>query len=177
MSPFQIVRFVNGPCNGGTKNGTCFTSAECSAVGGTNAGSCANGFGVCCTSERVKFPWVFHRSSFVLFSSIYSHHRLRRHFNAELHLLRQQRGRGGVVLSADMPVREQHLPGSETTPQFPIQVKLLIPKKIRLDFTSFTIAGPSTLTNSVTNTKNGVVSATATAGVTQVRTKMNIQSL
>ncbi len=33
------------------------------------------------------------------------------------------------MLSADMPVREQHLPGSETTPQFHIQVKLLILKK------------------------------------------------
>ncbi len=33
------------------RNGTCFTEAECSSRGGTNAGSCASGFGVCCVSK------------------------------------------------------------------------------------------------------------------------------
>jgi len=33
----------------GSKNGTCYTAEECSNKGGTNAGSCASGFGVCCT--------------------------------------------------------------------------------------------------------------------------------
>merc|ERR1711981_479035 len=48
---FQIVRFPNDPCAvvGGPKNGTCYTAEECSSKGGTNAGSCAQGFGVCCT--------------------------------------------------------------------------------------------------------------------------------
>lgn len=48
---FQVVRFPNDPCtvSGGSKNGTCYTSEECSNKGGTNAGSCAQGFGVCCT--------------------------------------------------------------------------------------------------------------------------------
>jgi len=48
---FQVVRFPNDPCviSGGTKNGTCYTTEECSNKGGTNGGSCASGFGVCCT--------------------------------------------------------------------------------------------------------------------------------
>merc|ERR1711936_1233074 len=48
---FQVVRFPNDPCAvvGGSKNGTCYTVEECSNKGGTNAGSCAQGFGVCCT--------------------------------------------------------------------------------------------------------------------------------
>lgn len=48
---FQVVRFPNTGCviSGGTKNGTCYTAEECSNKGGTNGGSCASGFGVCCT--------------------------------------------------------------------------------------------------------------------------------
>jgi len=47
---FQVVRFPNDICviSGGTKNGTCYTAEECSNKGGTNGGSCASGFGVCC---------------------------------------------------------------------------------------------------------------------------------
>ena len=29
-------------------------SEECSNKGGTNAGSCAQGFGVCCTCKRIQ---------------------------------------------------------------------------------------------------------------------------
>jgi hypothetical protein len=48
---FQVVKFPNDPCSvtGGSKNGTCYTAEECSNKGGVNAGSCASGFGVCCT--------------------------------------------------------------------------------------------------------------------------------
>jgi len=47
---FQLIRFPNQPCNtGGSKNGTCYTSEECSSRGGSSIGSCASGFGVCCT--------------------------------------------------------------------------------------------------------------------------------
>jgi len=50
ISSFQIVRFPNDGCVGsGTRNGTCYTTQECSDKGGTSAGSCADGFGVCCT--------------------------------------------------------------------------------------------------------------------------------
>merc|ERR1712241_340767 len=46
---FQVVKFPNDVCSGGTRNGTCYTAEECSTKGGTSDGSCASGFGVCCT--------------------------------------------------------------------------------------------------------------------------------
>jgi len=50
ISTFQIVRFPNDVCVGSnSRNGTCYTSAECSDKDGTSSGSCADGFGVCCT--------------------------------------------------------------------------------------------------------------------------------
>merc|ERR1711993_191591 len=50
ISTYQIVRFPNDPCVGSnSRNGTCYTSAECSDKSGTSSGSCADGFGVCCT--------------------------------------------------------------------------------------------------------------------------------
>merc|ERR1719418_418721 len=45
---FQVVKFPNDVCSATTKNGTCYTSEECSNKGGTSSGSCASGFGVCC---------------------------------------------------------------------------------------------------------------------------------
>lgn len=50
ISSFQIVRFPNDACKGSaTRNGTCYTSQECADKKGTSSGSCADGFGVCCT--------------------------------------------------------------------------------------------------------------------------------
>jgi len=46
---FQVVRFPNDACTGTSLNGTCYTAEECSNKGGTNQGSCASGFGVCCS--------------------------------------------------------------------------------------------------------------------------------
>merc|ERR1719362_1489130 len=45
---FQVVRFPNDICSGTSRNGTCYTAEECSTKGGTNDGTCASGFGVCC---------------------------------------------------------------------------------------------------------------------------------
>merc|ERR1719483_1919696 len=45
---FQVVRFPNDICGGTSRNGTCYTAEECSTKGGTNDGTCASGFGVCC---------------------------------------------------------------------------------------------------------------------------------
>merc|ERR1712226_235180 len=52
---FNIVTFKNAPCrssssisSGDFRNGTCYTKSECAAKGGSQAGSCASGFGVCC---------------------------------------------------------------------------------------------------------------------------------
>merc|ERR1739848_397638 len=50
LLPFQIIKFPNDPCDvSSTKNGTCYTTEECSDKGGTSIGSCAEGYGVCCT--------------------------------------------------------------------------------------------------------------------------------
>jgi len=50
ISTFQVVRFPNDACTGSnSRNGTCYTSQECSSKSGTSSGTCADGFGVCCT--------------------------------------------------------------------------------------------------------------------------------
>jgi len=56
FSLFSIVTFKNSGCrstsgttgSGINRNGTCYTSTECQNKGGTAAGNCAAGFGVCC---------------------------------------------------------------------------------------------------------------------------------
>ncbi|XP_059089510.1 uncharacterized protein LOC131885470 [Tigriopus californicus] len=51
FSIFNIVTFKNDVCTTtGTGNlqGTCLTSTECTAKGGSSSGNCAAGFGVCC---------------------------------------------------------------------------------------------------------------------------------
>jgi hypothetical protein len=46
---FEVVKFPNDMCVGSSsRNGTCYTESECEDKGGTAAGSCADGFGVCC---------------------------------------------------------------------------------------------------------------------------------
>jgi len=49
LSIFQVVKFTNSHCTGTSKNGTCFTRQECDNIGGIQDGTCADGFGVCCT--------------------------------------------------------------------------------------------------------------------------------
>jgi len=52
LSMFEIINFPNDACTGdSSKNGTCYTSAECEEKGGEKAGDCAQGYGVCCTFE------------------------------------------------------------------------------------------------------------------------------
>ena len=50
---FTIVRFGNTACDADVtaRNGTCYTAAECASKGGTSSGTCASGFGVCCTFD------------------------------------------------------------------------------------------------------------------------------
>ena len=46
------VQFDNTECAGTSgDNGTCFTSNECSEIGGKADGTCATGFGVCCVLQ------------------------------------------------------------------------------------------------------------------------------
>lgn len=50
LNLFTVVRFPNTFCSGNNGfNGTCYSSEECSSRSGSNGGSCANGYGVCCT--------------------------------------------------------------------------------------------------------------------------------
>lgn len=45
-----IVRYQNTACsNADQESGTCLADAECSRRAGTNIGSCANGYGTCCS--------------------------------------------------------------------------------------------------------------------------------
>jgi len=47
---FNVIKFPNEVCTGtGNQDGTCYTAEECEARDGTAAGSCAEGYGVCCT--------------------------------------------------------------------------------------------------------------------------------
>jgi len=55
LAIFNVVKFKNDPCvststtmNNGNRNGTCYTSEECSKNNGRAEGNCASGFGVCC---------------------------------------------------------------------------------------------------------------------------------
>merc|ERR1712173_500253 len=46
---FNVVSFPNTACVATSGfNGTCYTAAECSSMGGTASGTCASSFGVCC---------------------------------------------------------------------------------------------------------------------------------
>ena len=68
FSLFSVVRFSQSSCSGTNGyNGTCLTSSECKSQSGISAGTCAAGFGVCCTSKWFKYPrWeLFFYSSLV----------------------------------------------------------------------------------------------------------------
>ena len=65
-----MKRFNNGPCSGGSgKNGTCYTAEECETKGGINSGTCAAGYGVCCTCKLIFYK-LNQRSKFFYFSVI-----------------------------------------------------------------------------------------------------------
>merc|ERR1719323_2126981 len=52
LNLFSVVRFPNSVCAGDTLNGTCYSAEECSSRGGVQSGTCAGGYGVCCTFQR-----------------------------------------------------------------------------------------------------------------------------
>merc|ERR1712223_358889 len=52
---FNIVKFANDVCEGSSRNGTCYTSEECSQLGGTDDGTCADGFGTDVCRIRYEF--------------------------------------------------------------------------------------------------------------------------
>nr|XP_040564348.1 uncharacterized protein LOC121114441 [Lepeophtheirus salmonis] len=49
LSLFNVVRFRNIPCIGFPLNGTCYTEEDCQTRGGVQSGTCASGYGVCCS--------------------------------------------------------------------------------------------------------------------------------
>ena len=51
---FTVVRFPNSVCAGDTLNGTCYSAEECSSRGGVQSGTCAGGYGVCCTCKSYE---------------------------------------------------------------------------------------------------------------------------
>lgn len=127
ISTFQIVRFPNDVCVGSnSRNGTCYTSAECSDKGGSSSGSCADGFGVCCTfvittcgsssSENITY-WTAP-------STVSS-------------------GTCGLTLNS---VSDDIC-------------------SIRLDFTSFVITGPSTISGPEVNRRHGTPIGTMESGL------------
>merc|ERR1712119_36888 len=49
LSVFNVVTFPNSACGASNGyNGTCYTSSECTSLGGSASGTCASSFGVCC---------------------------------------------------------------------------------------------------------------------------------
>lgn len=50
---FTIVRFLNIPCSSinGQMSGTCFSLNDCLRMQGSQIGTCASGFGVCCVCK------------------------------------------------------------------------------------------------------------------------------
>ena len=54
LNLFSIIRFPNSVCAGDALNGTCYAAEECSSRGGVQSGTCASGYGVCCTCEYIK---------------------------------------------------------------------------------------------------------------------------
>merc|ERR1712241_522990 len=69
---FQVVKFPNDVCKGSSLNGTCYTSEECSTKGGKNDGSCASGFGVCCTFTLSCGKSSSENSTYIVQSSVTS---------------------------------------------------------------------------------------------------------
>ncbi|CAL1282275.1 unnamed protein product [Larinioides sclopetarius] len=53
-SVFTLVRFLNIPCSSpnGQLTGVCYSLSDCLRMQGTQIGTCASGFGVCCIFQR-----------------------------------------------------------------------------------------------------------------------------
>ena len=72
---FSVVKFPNSECTGQNGyNGTCYTKDECTAKGGSESGSCASGFGICCTfsmtcgSKSTENNTYFEQTTFTTYS-------------------------------------------------------------------------------------------------------------
>jgi len=70
FSVFNVVTFPNSVCAATSGyNGTCFSSSECTAKGGTASGSCASSFGVCCVFSVSCGSTMSQNNSYAIVSS------------------------------------------------------------------------------------------------------------
>ncbi len=60
FSLISIVTFPNEVCNSSESGmaGVCYTSSECTAGKGRAAGTCAQGFGICCICKTLSITWI-----------------------------------------------------------------------------------------------------------------------
>ena len=70
LSVFNVVKFPNSVC-GATNgyNGTCYTTSECTTLGGTASGTCASSFGVCCVFSIACGSSTSANNSYAIISS------------------------------------------------------------------------------------------------------------
>merc|ERR1719275_451811 len=70
LSVFNVVTFPNSACGASNGyNGTCYTSSECSSLGGTASGTCASSFGVCCVFSIACGATMNQNNSYAIISS------------------------------------------------------------------------------------------------------------
>lgn len=70
LSVFNVVKFPNSVCAATSGyNGTCFSSSECIAKGGTASGTCASSFGVCCVFSIACGGTMNQNNSYAIISS------------------------------------------------------------------------------------------------------------
>lgn len=70
LSIFNVVKFPNSVCSATNGyNGTCYSSSECEAAGGTASGTCASSFGVCCVFSVACGATMSQNNSYAIISS------------------------------------------------------------------------------------------------------------
>ena len=89
-----------------------FFSDECSTRGGTSSGSCANGYGVCCTCKGMD---KYFGSASTKEIPCFSHYKVRSFEIRKLYLLRVCRFRGRFLRNQHLSLLLQHLPGDART--------------------------------------------------------------
>jgi len=67
---FNVVTFPNSVCTSSSGyNGTCYTATECTSLGGTTSGTCAQSFGVCCVFTLACGGTTTQNNSYAIMSS------------------------------------------------------------------------------------------------------------
>ena len=66
LNVFTVVKFPNSECQSSLgRNGTCYTSSQCSSLGGAAQGSCASSFGTCCVFNAGCGERTFQNSTYL----------------------------------------------------------------------------------------------------------------